>query len=128
MNYHHVGICTKNINEEVKVYKKSGARNFTKIFKDPKLRVKVCFFTLGKLRFELVQPWGKNSPVKNFIDKKIRIYHIAFTVKNIEKTLKKYIDSGSIVIWPITRAVAFKNKKICFILTPLNDIIEFIER
>ena len=85
------------------------------------------FFLLGKLKFELVQPLFKNSPIDNLIKKKIRIYHVAFTVQNIDKTLKKYIDAGSILIWPITKAVALKNKKICFILTPSKDIIEFIE-
>ena len=110
-----------------KVYKKLGASQFSKIYKDRKLRVKVCFFLLGKLKFELVQPLFKNSPIDNLIKKKIRIYHVAFTVQNIDKTLKKYIDAGSILIWPITKAVALKNKKICFILTPSKDIIEFIE-
>ena len=127
MNYHHIGICTKNIDKEIKVYKKLGASQFSKIYKDRKLRVKVCFFLLGKLKFELVQPLFKNSPIDNLIKKKIRIYHVAFTVQNIDKTLKKYIDAGSILIWPITKAVALKNKKICFILTPSKDIIEFIE-
>ena len=127
MKFHHIGLCCSNIQLEIKLYKLAGANHFTKIYIDKKIKVKVCFFKLGGLRYELVSPLSKNSPITNFIKKQIRIYHVAYTVKNINKKIKQFIKQGSVQIYPITKAKALNNRKICFIFMPNKDLIELIE-
>lgn len=127
MNFHHIGLCCSNIQLEKKIYKKIGANNFTKIYIDKKIKVKVCFFKLGGLRYELVSPLTKSSPISNLIKKKTRIYHVAYTVKNINEKIKQFINKGAIQVYPITRAKALNNRKICFIFFPNKDLIELIE-
>lgn len=127
MKFHHIGLCCSNILLEKKIYMKAGANNFTKIYIDKKIKVKVCFFKFGGLRYELVSPLIKSSPITNLIKKKTRIYHVAYTVKNINKKIKYFIDRGGIQVYPITKAKALNNKKICFIFMSNKDLIELIE-
>lgn len=127
MKFHHIGLCCSNIQLEKKLYKSAGANHFTKMYIDKKIKVKVCFFKLGGLRYELVSPLSKNSPITNFIKKKIRIYHVAYTVKNINKKIKQFVSQGSVLIYPITKAKALNNRKICFIFMPNKDLVELIE-
>jgi methylmalonyl-CoA/ethylmalonyl-CoA epimerase len=126
MKFHHIGLCCANIELEKKLYKKIGAKNFTKTYIDRKIKVKVCFFHLGGLRYELVSPLTKNSPVKNLI-KKNRIYHVAYTTKKFDEKIRFFKKKGCIQISTIVRAIALNNRKICFIFMPNKDLIELIE-
>ena len=58
--------------------------------------VSVVFVDVGNTKIELMHPYGKDSPIKNFLDKNINgaIHHICLEVKDIYKTadeLKKKI-------------------------------------
>ena len=73
LKFHHLGLCCANIKNEIKIFKKLGGINFSKIYKDKNLKVSVCFFKLGGILYELVEPYGQKSPIHNLLNKKIRI-------------------------------------------------------
>ena len=131
MEFHHIGIFVKSISEgsniffsEIKVVKKS------EIIEDKNLKVRVQFFEDNKgIKYELVEGLGDNNPVKNSLkNNKNILNHIAYKAENFNYTLDNLLKKNFIQISKIENSVAFKGKKIIFLLSPLNYIIELIEK
>ena len=85
MNFHHIGLAVSNIEEELKYYRSIGAVEISPTYDDKIQNVKIVFFKLGGIRYELVAPLTTGSPVDEFLKKRIRLYHTCFEVLNIEK-------------------------------------------
>ena len=59
---------------------------------------KTCYFKMGQVDLELIQPVGKNIEQREFLNKRgIGIHHIAFNVKNA-KQKAKYLESKGLKI------------------------------
>ena len=59
---------------------------------------KTCYFKMGQVDLELVQPVGENIEQREFLNKKgIGIHHIAFNVKNIKQKVK-YLESKGLKV------------------------------
>ena len=98
----HIAIVVKNINKQVKWFCKIyDAKKLGKSFIYKKQKVKIQFLKSANLQIELLQAYGKNSPIKNFLNKNenSKYNHIAFNVKNLdyaEKFVKK--NNGKVVM------------------------------
>lgn len=106
-------------------------KNVSKIFTDEKQNVKVLFFNISDIKFELVQPNDPNmkSPVDNLLKRNISFYHICFTTPNIEETIKQMKKKGIVVeVTNLMNAVAFENRKIEFLFIKQFGLIELIEK
>lgn len=97
----HIGIAVKDINESAKFYtdvlgwKAEGEEEVL----DQK--VKVCFFTIGESRIELVQPTEIGTGVYKFLEEKgfkDTVHHIAYEVEDIEKELDRLKNIGAKLI------------------------------
>jgi methylmalonyl-CoA/ethylmalonyl-CoA epimerase len=127
MKFHHIGLAVSNIQEELKYYRSIGAGEFSPIYDDKIQNVKIVFFELGGIRYELVAPLTAGSPVDNFLKKKIRLYHTCFEVLSIEKETAMFQKTGALVILLPTKAIALANRRVTFLLTPNGDLIELLE-
>ena len=79
--------------------------------------------------YELVAPFGKNSPVNNIIKSKKNILnHLAYITSNFNKDLQSLTKKGLFAITMPAKAIAFNNAKIVFLLSPLGFIVELIEK
>ena len=131
MKFNHIGIFLPNIKSGEIFFKKIiKIKKKSKIFYDENLGVKVRFlYDSSGICYEILAPLGKNSPVLKVLEKKNNILnHIAYEAKDFEKTVNYF---RKINCAPLTRpkpAKAFNNKKIIFFLSPLNFIIEIIEK
>ena len=131
MKFHHFGIivsdikkASKNLSEILPIKKK------TKIFNDKNWKVKILFLLdNNNVKYEIIEPLGKSSPVYNALKKNINILnHIAYESLNFEKDCKKLIKQGLLPLTKAMAAVAFKNKKVIFFYTKENFILEIIEK
>lgn len=80
----------ENKKEYVNYYKGKKTDSYTK----------TCYFKMGQLDLELVQPFGDNIEQSDFLkdNKGSRIHHIAFNIKNINQKVKKLEEKGLKVV------------------------------
>lgn len=80
----------ENTKEYVNYYKGKKTDSYTK----------TCYFKMGQLDLELVQPFGDNIEQSDFLknNKGSRIHHIAFNIKNIDQKVKKLEEKGLKVV------------------------------
>lgn len=97
----HVAIVVKNIKKQVNWYCKIyDAKKLGKVFLYKEQKVKIQFLKSSNLQIELLEAYGKDSPIKNFLNKNenSKYNHIAFNVKSLdyaEKFVKK--NNGKII-------------------------------
>ena len=130
MKFHHIGIFCNTINEGKKnILNLFKPKKISKITYDKNLGVKVLFITdKDNIMYEIVAPYGKKNPVSKILKQKKNILnHIAYKVKNFDNVILKLRSKGFAPLGRAQPALAFKNMRVCFFLTPLNFIIEVIE-
>ena len=82
----HVGVATPSIDEAVKVYRDVlGATDITEKRSMPEQGVTFCFVNLPNSQIELIEPYGENSPIVNFLAKNPAggQHHICYEVEDI---------------------------------------------
>jgi methylmalonyl-CoA/ethylmalonyl-CoA epimerase len=125
MEFHHLGIATEDIDNEVSQLRKIFP--FLKIIKrvfDNLQDVELCLIEIGGLNIELIS--GKK--VKSFLKRGNKLYHICFQVKNLDGEIANLVNNGCMLISPPKPAILFENKKVCFLITPTKVIIELLEK
>jgi len=66
----HVGVATPSIEESVKLYRDVlGATSIGEKFSMPEQGVWVCFVNLPNSQIELIEPFGDDFPIHNFLAK-----------------------------------------------------------
>ena len=131
MKFNHIGIFLSNIKTGETFFKKIiKIKRKSRIFFDIKLGVKVRFlYDDSGICYEIVAPYGKNNPVNKVLKKKGNILnHVAYETKNLKKTINYLRKINCAPITKPQSAKAFNNRKIIFFLTPLNFIIEIIQK
>lgn len=127
MKFHHIALAVSNIEDEIEYYRSIGGSEFTSIVDDEIQNVKILFFMMGGIKYELVSPLSLGSPVDNWLKKKIRLYHTCYEVSDLNRSIKKFKDLGSLLVLSPTRARALENRKVAFLLTRQGDLIELLE-
>ena len=86
--FNHVAIVVPDLEEAKNKYKDVLNANVSEINNYEEHGVSVVFVNVGNTKIELMYPYGENSPIKNFLDKKMNgaIHHICLEVKDIYKT------------------------------------------
>jgi len=90
----HIGIAVESLQEARKV--------FDKLFGEPsgfeevaEQKVRVCFYDVGGVRVELLEPTSEDSAVAKFLAKRGQgVHHIAFGVRDIESALTTLAHQG----------------------------------
>ena len=89
--FNHVAIVVPDLEEAKNKYKDVLNANVSEINNYEEHGVSVVFVNVGNTKIELMYPYGKNSPIKNFLDKNMNgaIHHICLEVKDIYKTAEE---------------------------------------
>lgn len=96
---------------------------------DPLLKVSVQFLhdSAGTC-YELVAPFGEGNPVDAVLaDGRNILNHVAYKARDFEASVAHYRASGCMPLGPARPALAFRNARVIFFLTPLRMIVELIE-
>ena len=98
-------------------------------FYDPLLQVAVQFlYDRSGICYELVAPNGPKNPIETVLKtRKNVLNHVAYRVDDIEAKLSELRDAGCFPITEARPAVAFGGRRVVFLYTPLNFIIELVE-
>jgi methylmalonyl-CoA/ethylmalonyl-CoA epimerase len=130
MRFHHIGIAVKKINESIKAYEALGYSKSSDIIFDPIQKVQLCF--LGKDEsptLELVAPISTDSPVTNILAKNGPTpYHNCFEVDDIAESVASLKQFGYKRLSAIVPAIAFGNRRICFLYHKEVGLIELLEK
>lgn len=132
MKLHHVGIVVDDIESGIQRYKALfGFVPVTEVVDDPIQKVSVVLLSNPEADgapLELIAPLTADSPVSNILKGHVRLYHLCFLVENIEKALKNFRSNGAIIISRPVPAELFEGKRIAFVYSPDNYVVELLEK
>jgi methylmalonyl-CoA/ethylmalonyl-CoA epimerase len=130
MKFDHIGVFVQDIaSGDAALADMIPIARRSEIFTDPVIKVQVQFlYDTSGICYELVAPFGEGNPVDGVLKTRRNILnHVAYRTPDLNATLEELGEKGAFPINRPTPAVAFGGKKVVFLLTPLNFIIEVIE-
>jgi len=130
LKFHHIAVATKNITKSINVYQNLGYKLVSDVSSDPIQKVKVCFLEQENHPcVELVEPLSEGSPVKEILKKSgTTTYHFCYEVENIQEIIDKLKKLRFVLLGNPVEAVAFDNRKICFLYNTNYGLIELVEK
>ena len=107
----HIGIAVSSLTEQIPFYRDVLKLNFLGEETVPGQGVRVAMFQCGKVKIELLEPMGPESPIARFIEKKgPGIHHIAYETSSLRKQLQSLEAAGIRLIDKTPRNGAHKTK------------------
>ena len=120
MKLHHIGIIVNNIQTslgELSRYLKFEKTSIPMLVESQK--VNVCFLKTSDIYIELIEPIGRDSPVKKISESGGGFHHLCFEVDDIVKETQKMKDNGGrVIVEPIE---GFEGRLISFILLNMKN-------
>lgn len=115
MNFHHIGIATKNL-EDTTVFIKN---NFEVLEVSEKIYDKnqdawLVMIKTKDLDIELVS----GNVVEKLLKLKTTYYHVCYEVKDIHQAIHSF--KGAILVSPPKEAILFNNRLVAFLFTPIG--------
>lgn len=127
---HHVGVAVSDIHSAASVYRENGYLCTEPVF-DPIQNVNICFAEKpDELRAELIEPASENSPISDVLKKNggnPEVYHICYSVPDIEQAISDLRKERWLLVKPPVRAVACGNAKVAFLYSREAGLIELLE-
>ncbi len=131
MKLHHLAIVVADIQRSADLYEKLlHISPVTQIIHDQQQKVHIQFLAgpvLGPLQLELLTPDGDDSPLALALKKGGGPNHLCFEVAEFDRTLQLARRQGCRLIAQPVRALALAKRRIAFVFTPDQQIVEFLE-
>jgi len=102
-----------------------------RIHEDPYQKVKVAFLSIrpGEPLIELVEPATQDSPVRDFLTNRGGgLHHVCYEVDDLEGQIAEMKARRCMVIRRPKPAVAFDGRRIAWLLTAENLLVELLEK
>ena len=127
LNLHHIGVASKNIEQEFEIFKRLGYTKVSEVFTEPVQKIKGLFISAkGQPTLELLENLTQDGPLTNLLKKRTKFYHFAYTTNNIEQDTENFVQElNAFVITPPHQSTYFE--KICFMMLPNQMIIELVQ-
>jgi len=129
---HHVGFVVPDIQKSVEEFARSvGASWDARIFYDSIQKVRVSFLRAAwptDAQIELVEPAAEDSPVLNFLKKGGGLHHLCYEVADLDAHVAKVRKEGATLVKAPQPAVAFDHRRIAWVYSRQNLLLEFLER
>jgi methylmalonyl-CoA/ethylmalonyl-CoA epimerase len=130
--FHHLGVAVKSIAKAIPVYQELfGYELLSGPFDDPIQRVSVCFLgrrTAGEIVIELVAPLGTDTPIDRVLAKGVGAYHTCYEVEDLDRSIETLRSKKCLIVSEPVPAVAFANRRIAWLFTPTNQLVELVEK
>ena len=126
----HIGIAVKNLDEALEIYEGILGLEVENVCAFQEQKVKIAFLMAGETRIELLEPLNNEGPVARFIEKRGEgVHHLAFSVADIEATLKNIKQKG-IALVDETPRIGAEGFKIAFLhpRSTKNVLVELCEK
>ena len=131
LRLHHVGVLVVNIAAEVELYvQRFGYQIRSALIHDPVQTAFVQFVSLStdSAFLEFVAPDGPNSKLSNALRKGGGVNHLCYSTTSIDEAVQRLWDSGMLVLQTPLSAVAFRGRKIAWLMGNDSVPIELVER
>ena len=126
---HHIGIAVADLEAALPFYRQAfGFTVASGPFDDPIQKVKVCFVGCAPCLIELIAPLAQDSPINRTLAKGIGAYHLCYEVDEVPATLDALRAQGCLPVSGPVPAVAFGGRKIAWLMTPTQQLVEILER
>lgn len=128
MKIHHIGYLVKKIERAIPAFEGLGFDVETETVFDDYRGIDICFMKKDEYRVKLVSPKNKESVVYQ-LQKKYgnSPYHICYICNDLEAKIDELRDSGYVKYDEPLEAIAFSNKRVCFLIHPYLGMIELLE-
>jgi methylmalonyl-CoA/ethylmalonyl-CoA epimerase len=131
MKLSHIGIIVKDMEQGIRNHEKLfGYKQRGPVVEDTIQRVRVVLMGTSEddpVKIELISPLGEDSPVADLLKKRQVLYHLCYSVPDIEEAKAKARESGAVIISQPVEAPLFDNRRICFLFTRDHYVIELVE-
>lgn len=130
MKLHHIGIIAEDIHRAIRNHEAIfGLRQSTDIIEDPVQKVSVVMLSPpeGGLPIELISPLTEDSPISGLLKRRVHLYHLCYSVKDLDEALKEARERGALVVSKPAPARLFHEERIAFIFTPDGYVVELLE-
>ena len=127
---HHVGFVIESIAQAAPGFVRSLQATWSgEIVHDPLQGVRVSFLQppAGPL-IELVEPAAEDSPVTAFLRRGGGLHHLCYESDALEQQLSWHRQQGDLIVRPPLPAVAFQGRRVGWICTRSQLLIEYLER
>lgn len=127
--FEHIGVAVPEIEATARVYVEAGYEQTEPVY-DPIQNVYICFLRKeGMPTVELLAPHDSTSPVQQTLDKMgVTPYHTCYGVDDIEVAIAELRKQRYIIVRNPEPAIAFGNKRVCFLYNKNVGLIEIVER
>lgn len=100
----HVGIAVLSLATAVPLYERLTGASGSRPERIESQRVTVVFVGEGAGRLELIEPFGEESPVGRFLQKRgPGLHHLAYRVDDVDSALRSLVAAGFEAIDPTPR-------------------------
>lgn len=111
----HIGIAVRDLEHANALFEKLLGGKHYKVEDVPNEGVRVSFFNVSGIKFELLAATRPDSAIARHIEKRGEgIHHIAFEVDDLSQAIGEHESEGFAVINPVPSPGA-DNKQICFL-------------
>jgi hypothetical protein len=126
--FHHVAMASHDIEREYHIFKLFGYQKEGNCFTDSLQGVKGQFIIAPlQPRIELLQNLEGSHTLDSWLNNKIKMYHCAYYVRNIDEVIGMLVPKRAKVVGEIKKSVYF-DSRICFLVFSNMFMIEIIEK
>jgi methylmalonyl-CoA/ethylmalonyl-CoA epimerase len=126
VTFHHLGIACRSIDAEARAWAALGYTRESERFEDPIQGIRGEFWTGPGPRAELLEALPGSAVLAPWLDRGVKIYHLAWEVDDLDAALEEAKDKrGRVVTGPVP-AVAFGGRRIAFVAFPSLLLAEYI--
>jgi methylmalonyl-CoA/ethylmalonyl-CoA epimerase len=103
-NINHIGVAVHSIAAQRAFYEGTLGAAFEGVEDVPDQKVRVGFFRINGVRFELLEPTDPTSTIATFLEKRGEgLHHLAFSVERIEDRIAELKQAGLRMIDEVPR-------------------------
>ena len=126
----HIGYAVKDISKTAQPYLESGWM-LSPIYDEVEQNVRIAFLTKNGIpSIELVSPPsdGSESPVDSYIKTaSCTLYHLCYDVTDIAAAINSLRSFGFLPLFKPVESIAMQNRKICYLYSRNQGLIELVE-
>ncbi len=131
LRLHHVGIVMSELPDSAAPYvSRLGYESRSDVIHDPKQQSHVQFVALpgDDVYLEFVAPDGPQSRLNGALNKGGGLHHLCYSTDDIDSACASLRGDGMTLVRPPVAAVAFKGRRIAWLMGRDRILVELVER
>lgn len=125
---HHIGYLVKNIEDSKQEFFNLDYKEISMVVYDETRKIHICFLENAGVVVELVEP-DEDCEFLKGLKKKIGVgtYHICYECDDFVNDIKRFSESGYLIVQEPAIAPAIDGRKVAFLYAPNMGLIELLE-